>query len=191
MSLLDILPGSFKARPTGIWIDETVARIKETAQPELIESLFRNRIPKDARFLVLRHLITVDGTKRPEGHSCPCPMCNAHRFLTASLVWFPGSSERSCAFRVTNRLTSGWPRCPVSSMRLRAICNASLVRLEVACASAWATTARTPMVRSLGSGMSQQTNFTPLSLKANVNNAEREILPKRRSLPDHHQPSLP
>lgn len=86
----------FKDRPTGIWIDETVARIKETAQPELIESLFRNYIPKDSRFRVLKHLITVEGTKRPEGDNCPCPMCTPNRFLTGSLVWFP--DLQFCAF---------------------------------------------------------------------------------------------
>jgi hypothetical protein len=73
-----------------------VARIKETAQPELIESLYRNHIPKDARFRVLKHLITVEGTKRPEGDHCPCPMCTPNRFLTGSLVWFP--DLQFCAF---------------------------------------------------------------------------------------------
>ncbi|WP_440639447.1 hypothetical protein ACSHT2_34065 [Bradyrhizobium sp. PUT101] len=86
----------FNDRPTGIWIDETVARIKETAQPELIESLYRNPLPKNATFRVLRHLITVDGTKRPEGDNCPCPMCTPNRFLTGSLVWFP--ELQCCAF---------------------------------------------------------------------------------------------
>lgn len=86
----------FKDRPTGYWIDETVTRIKETAQPELIDSLYRNHIPKDARFRVLKHLITVDGTKRPEGDNCPCPMCTPNRFLTGSLVWFP--DLQCCAF---------------------------------------------------------------------------------------------
>jgi hypothetical protein len=89
----------FNDRPTGIWIDETVARIKETAQPELIESLYRNRIPKDSKFRVLRHLITVDGAKRPEGDSCPCPMCTPNRFLTGSLVWFP---ELQCCAVIGN-----------------------------------------------------------------------------------------
>ncbi|MCP1848399.1 MULTISPECIES: hypothetical protein [unclassified Bradyrhizobium] len=86
----------FRDRPTGIWIDETVARIKETAQPELIESLYRNQLPKDAKFRVLRHLITVDGKKRPEADNCPCPMCTPNRFLTGSLVWFP--ELQCCAF---------------------------------------------------------------------------------------------
>jgi hypothetical protein len=43
----------FKDRPTGIWIDETVQR-KETAEPEGIEALFRNQIPKDAKFRTLK-----------------------------------------------------------------------------------------------------------------------------------------
>lgn len=86
----------FNDRPSGIWIDETVERIKETAQPELIESLYRNPIPKDARFRVLKHLITVNGTKRPKGDNCPCPMCTPNRFLTGSLVWFP--DLQFCAF---------------------------------------------------------------------------------------------
>ncbi len=95
-SLVELPWRPFKERPSGLWIDETAARIKETAQPELIESLYRNRIPKDARFRVLRHLITVNGTKRPEGDSCPCPMCTPNRFLTGSLVWFP--ELQFCAF---------------------------------------------------------------------------------------------
>src|SRR6476660_3047696 len=86
----------FKDRPTGIWVDETVARIYETAQPELIESLYRNHIPKDSRFRVLRHLITVNGAKRLDGTFCPCPMCTPNRFLTGSLVWFP--DLQCCAF---------------------------------------------------------------------------------------------
>jgi hypothetical protein len=40
----------FKDRPSGIWIDQTVRRIKETSEPEGIESLFRNQIPNDAKF---------------------------------------------------------------------------------------------------------------------------------------------
>ena len=47
----------FKDRPTGIWIEETVQRIKQTAEPEGIESLFRNQIPVDAKFRTLKHLI--------------------------------------------------------------------------------------------------------------------------------------
>ncbi len=86
----------FNDRPTGIWIDETVEQIKATAQPEFIESLYRNPIPKNARFRVLRHLITVDGTKRPKDDNCPCPMCTPNRFLTGSLVWFV--DLQFCAF---------------------------------------------------------------------------------------------
>lgn len=87
----------FKDRPTGMWVDETAERIKETAQPELIESLYRNHdIPKDSQFRTLRHLITVNGTKRPKGDNCPCPMCTPNRFLTGSLVWFP--DLQFCAF---------------------------------------------------------------------------------------------
>jgi hypothetical protein len=86
----------FKDRPTGIWIDETVQRIKQTAEPEGIESLFRNQIPKNAKFRTLKHLITIDGKKRPKGDNAPCPMCTPNRFLTGSLVWFP--DLQFCAF---------------------------------------------------------------------------------------------
>ncbi|MBR1155185.1 hypothetical protein [Bradyrhizobium sp. JYMT SZCCT0428] len=86
----------FSDRPTGIWINETVALIKQTGQPELIKSLQRNPIPKDAKFWVLRHLITVDGTKRPDGDNCPCPVCTPNRFLTGSLVWY--YELQFCAF---------------------------------------------------------------------------------------------
>src|ERR1700730_1326666 len=86
----------FKDRPAGIWIDATAQRIKETAEPERIESLFRNQIPKDAKFRTLKHLITIDGKKRPKGDNAPCPMCPPNRFLTGSLVWFP--DLQFCAF---------------------------------------------------------------------------------------------
>jgi hypothetical protein len=86
----------FKDRPTGIWIDETAQRIKQTAEPEGIESLFRNQISKDAKFRTLMHLITIDGKNRPKGDNAPCPMCTPNRFLTGSLVWFP--DLQFCAF---------------------------------------------------------------------------------------------
>jgi hypothetical protein len=86
----------FKDRPTQIWIDETVQRIKESSVPEGIDSLYRNQIPKDAKFRTLKHLITIDGKKRPKGDNCPCPMCTPNRFLTGSLVWFP--DLQFCAF---------------------------------------------------------------------------------------------
>jgi hypothetical protein len=86
----------FKDRPIQIWIDETVQRIKETAAPEEIESLYRNQIPKYAKFRTLKHLVTIDGKKRPKGDNCPCPMCTPNRFLTGSLVWFP--DLQCCAF---------------------------------------------------------------------------------------------
>lgn len=75
-SEIKVLPWrTFKDRPLGTWVDETVERIKETARPELIESLYRNRIPRDAKFKKFRQLITVNGAKRPESDLCPCPMC--------------------------------------------------------------------------------------------------------------------
>jgi hypothetical protein len=86
----------FRDRPSGIWIDETVRQIKENAEPERIESLFRNQIPKVAKFRTLKHLITMDGKKRPNGDNAPCPMCTPNRFLTGSLVWF--SDLQFCAF---------------------------------------------------------------------------------------------
>ncbi|WP_338830691.1 hypothetical protein [Bradyrhizobium sp. 27S5] len=96
-SEVKVLPWrTFKDRPSGIWIEETVAQITETGQPELIESLYRNSIPKDAKFRKLRQLITVNGTRRPDGDLCPCPMCAPNRFLTGTLVWFP--DLQCCAF---------------------------------------------------------------------------------------------
>src|SRR5258708_261358 len=65
----------FKDRPTGIWINETVQRIKQTAEPEGIESLFRNQIPKDAKFRTLKHLITIEGRQcaLSDVHAEPIP----------------------------------------------------------------------------------------------------------------------
>ncbi|MGY3695401.1 hypothetical protein HAP41_0000006110 [Bradyrhizobium barranii subsp. apii] len=96
-SEVKVLPWrTFKDRRSGIWIEETVAQITETGQPELIESLYRNSIPKDAKFRKLWQLITVNGTRRPDGDLCPCPMCAPNRFLTGTLVWFP--DLQCCAF---------------------------------------------------------------------------------------------
>src|ERR1700730_10978072 len=71
---LDSLPWrQFKDRPTTIWIDEMVAAIKASAVPEWQESLFRNRIPKSARFFILKAEVTINQGKRPMGDRAPLP----------------------------------------------------------------------------------------------------------------------
>lgn len=77
----------FKDRPTNIWIEETVRQIKETGYPEWVDSLNRNRIPKNSAFFILKSEVSVDIRKR-SGDLCPCPMCTPNRFKTGSLVWF-------------------------------------------------------------------------------------------------------
>jgi hypothetical protein len=78
----------FKERPTSIFIDHVTARLRETELPEDIPELFRNRIPKDAKFFIIKK-IDIDGKKRPEGDQAPCPMCTPNRFLSGALVWLP------------------------------------------------------------------------------------------------------
>src|SRR5205085_1967341 len=74
--------------PTSIFIDEVLAHLRERAEPETCELLFRNRIAKTTKFLIVRR-VELDGKKRPEGDRAPCPMCTANRFLSGALVYIP------------------------------------------------------------------------------------------------------
>jgi hypothetical protein len=75
--------------PTGQYIDEVLLQLKETAQPETLPSLFRNQIPKDEEFRIIKKDIELDGKKRPDGDNAPCPMCTPNKFLNCSLVYLP------------------------------------------------------------------------------------------------------
>ena len=69
----------FKDRPTAVFVDSIMKQLRETAQPELIEGLFRNPIPKDVEFFIIRPDVVIDGKKRPEGDHAPCPMCSPNK----------------------------------------------------------------------------------------------------------------
>jgi hypothetical protein len=84
----------FSDRPTGIFVEDIIEQLKEHASPERIDSLYRNPIPKNAEFFILRP-ITLDGKKRPDGDHAPCPMCTPNRFLSGALVYIP--SMQCCA----------------------------------------------------------------------------------------------
>jgi hypothetical protein len=85
----------FKDRPTAVFVDSIMTQLRETAQPELIEDLFRNAIPKDVKFFTIRPDIVINGKKRPEGDHAPCPMCSPNKFLRGSLIYIP--SMQCCA----------------------------------------------------------------------------------------------
>jgi hypothetical protein len=85
---------SFADRPLDIFVDQVIQELKDHAQPEKIEALYRSAIPKDVEFFIIRP-ITLDGKKRPEGDNAPCPMCTPNRFLSGALIYIP--SMQCCA----------------------------------------------------------------------------------------------
>lgn len=79
----------FKDRPSGIFIDEFAAHVKETGEPETFKGLFRGKIPRDAEFKRLRPF-SIDRVKRPNADMAPCPRCGQNdKFLHGDLAWFP------------------------------------------------------------------------------------------------------
>ena len=79
----------FTSRPLVPFIDEVIRHLNETAQPETFEALYRNPIPKDVQFFILKPDIVLDGRKRPNGDLAPCPMCTPNKYLTGSLIHIP------------------------------------------------------------------------------------------------------
>lgn len=88
----------FKDWPTEIFISEALLHLKETGEPETFEAFFRNAIPRDAKFRIIRD-IEIDQRKRPGGDYAPCPMCTTNKFLRGSLVYLP---EMQCVAVIGN-----------------------------------------------------------------------------------------
>jgi hypothetical protein len=85
----DALPyRRFRDWPTSIFIEEVVTHLKATGQPETMEALNRNKIPKDVKFRILQK-IAIDPKKRPDGDLAPCPMCTPNKFISGALVFLP------------------------------------------------------------------------------------------------------
>lgn len=79
----------FKDRPSGIFIDEFAAHVKENGRPETFEGLYRGKIPRNAQFVRLRKF-SIDRFKRPDADMAPCPRCGQDdKFLHGDLAWFP------------------------------------------------------------------------------------------------------
>lgn len=79
----------FPERPLGMFVESVIQHLKDTAQPETMEALYRNPIPKDVEFYIIKKDIVLDGRKRPEGDNAPCPMCTPNKFLTGALIHIP------------------------------------------------------------------------------------------------------
>ncbi|WP_018407666.1 hypothetical protein [Methylocystis rosea] len=79
----------FNGRPTKIFCDDVTEFLGKTAEPEKHPDLYHGKIPKDAEYIILRH-VKIDGKKRPNGDMAPCPMCTPNRFLEGDLVYVPG-----------------------------------------------------------------------------------------------------
>ena len=75
----------FKDKPTIDFQDAVVREVAKTGEPEKVDGLFTGRIPRDAKYEILRRIV-VDGRKRPNGDMAPCPMCTPNRFLEGDLV---------------------------------------------------------------------------------------------------------
>lgn len=86
----------FVDRPLESFVHEVLEWLRISAMPEAHEALFRNSIPKDVKFIILRKDVVLDGTKRPDGDNAPCPMCATNKFLRGSLVYVP--EMQCCAF---------------------------------------------------------------------------------------------
>lgn len=76
----------FPDSPSGVFVDHVSEHIRNTGQPETCEGLYRGRLPKNAKYKIVRK-ITIDRKKRPEMDNAPCPMCTPNRFLEGALVW--------------------------------------------------------------------------------------------------------
>ena len=76
----------FKEKPSNLFCDEVVRQISNTGEPEKVDGLYNDRIPKSAEYEILRRVF-IDGKKRPNGDMAPCPMCSPNRFLEGDLVW--------------------------------------------------------------------------------------------------------
>jgi hypothetical protein len=74
--------------PTNIFIDQVLAHLKASAQPETCDLLYRNKLPKNTKFRIVRK-VNLDQRKRPEGDQAPCPMCQPNKFLKGALVFLP------------------------------------------------------------------------------------------------------
>lgn len=81
--------------PSQEFIDDVLRHLKDTAQPETLPTLYRNKLAKNTEFRIVKKDIVLDGKKRPNGDDAPCPMCTPNKFLTCSLVYLP--SLKCCA----------------------------------------------------------------------------------------------
>src|SRR6187200_1371652 len=75
-------------RPSTVFVETVLKELRDKASPELIEELYRNPIPKDVQFFILRQ-VELDGLKRPNGDNAPCPMCMPNKFLRGALIYIP------------------------------------------------------------------------------------------------------
>jgi hypothetical protein len=78
----------FRTPPGNYLIEEFLAHIRRTGQPETFPGLHRGPIAKTEPFLLLKKF-EVDRRKRPGGDLAPCPMCQPNKYLRGSLIFLP------------------------------------------------------------------------------------------------------
>jgi hypothetical protein len=78
----------FRTRPGQYLIDEFIAHIRETAQPETFPGLHPGPIAKTEPFLTLKPF-HIDRKKRSARDKAPCPMCQPNKYLSGNLIYIP------------------------------------------------------------------------------------------------------
>ncbi|HEY3909815.1 MAG TPA: hypothetical protein VGM07_07985 [Stellaceae bacterium] len=82
----DFLRRVFRTPPGNYLIEEFLAHIRSTGQPETFPGLHRGPIAKTEPFSLLKRF-EIDRRKRPDGDLAPCPMCQPNKYLRGSLVY--------------------------------------------------------------------------------------------------------
>ena len=78
----------FKTRPGQDLIDQFLAHLRETPQPETFPGLYCGAIEKTEPFLILKPF-DIDRKKRPARDKAPCPMCQPNKYLSGTLIYTP------------------------------------------------------------------------------------------------------
>src|SRR5258708_3269815 len=79
---------AFRTPPGQYLVEEFLAHIRQTGQPETFPGLHPGPIAKTEPFLLLRPF-EIHRRKRPKGNLAPCPMCQPNKYLRGSLIYLP------------------------------------------------------------------------------------------------------
>lgn len=84
-----VRPRLFKDRPGKYLVEDFLAHVRTTGQPETFPGIHPGPLDKTEPFLKLAPF-GVPRPKRPRGDMVPCPMCHqANKYLSGALVYLP------------------------------------------------------------------------------------------------------